>query len=177
MPLTATRKVRIAALPEMRMAYFELELPIERVPHDDLPPEFGELWNEFNEWRVQARPSLGRIDIAAVGWQSEETEGTVTYRVGVPIRSDYRPPAPAHTMFFPGGAFAYCYADDVDEVPEAFRAVAEHLESEGIRPTGGPMEVYRYHYNLEQHPCDCGVLVDVELQHGGGHDSPLPIGR
>lgn len=172
------RRVWIAPLPEMRLACFEVALPLADVPDDDLAPEFGALWDSFNEWRVHARPELGRIDIAAIGWQELQADGeTVVYRAGVPVRSDYRAPAPARMTRFPGGAFAYCYADTVEEIPGSFRTVFEHLQAEAIRPVSGPIEVYKFHYNLEQHPADCGVLVDVELVRSASHDAPLPIAR
>lgn len=173
------RKVRVAQLPEMRLAYFETSLPAAQVPEAALAPEFSELWDRFNEWRVQVRPQLGRIDIAAIGWHMESADGeTVSYRTAVPIRSDYTPPEPARTTFFPGGAFAYCYADDAEEQVEAFQAVAVFVGEQGWQLASGPIEVYRYHFNLDQHPADCGVLVKGQgvPQPGPTHERPLPIG-
>lgn len=173
------RAVRVAQLPEMRLAYFAEELPAGEVPAAELAPAFSELWDRFNEWRVQVRPSLGRIDIAAIGWHTESRDGaTVTYRAGVPIRSDYDPPEPARTTFFPGGAFAYCYADDAEEQADAFRSVAAFVAERGWELASGPIEVYRFHFNLDQHPADCGVLVRGEgvPRPGPTHDRPLPIG-
>jgi effector-binding domain-containing protein len=172
------RKVRVARLPEMRLAYFETSLPAEAVPEAALAPAFSELWDRFNEWRVQVRPALGRIDIAAMGLHIVSEDGQVYYRAAVPVRSDYEPPGPARTTFFPGGAFAYCYADDADEQAEAFRAVASFVEEQGWELASGPIEVYQFHFNLEQHPADCGVLVRGATvpQAGPTHDRPLPIG-
>lgn len=177
--MSLERRVWVAQLPEMRLAYLETSLPAAVVPDEALAPAFSDLWDRFNEWRVQVRPALGRIDIAAIGQHIESENGDeVTYRTAVPIRSDYQPPEPARTTFFPGGAFAYCYADDVDEVPDAFRAVAAHVGEQGWEPASGPIEVFRFHFNLDQRPVDCGILV-----RGAGvprpsptHDRPLPIG-
>jgi hypothetical protein len=174
------RRVRVAQLPEMRLAYFEATLPATEVPEAELAPAFNDLWDQFNEWRVQARPALGRIDVAAIGWHIESADGTsVSYRTAVPIRSDYDPPSPAKTSFFPGGAFAYSYADDADEMADAFRAVASHIAERGWELTSGPIEVHRFHFNLEQHPADCGVLVRGTgvPQGGSSHERPLPIFR
>lgn len=142
----------------MRLAYFE-------EVHDAEGLDFAEaesaLWDRFNAWREETRPELGRIDIAAVAFASREDDGTrVRLRAAVPIRSDYQPAAPARTTFFPGGLFAYAYADDLDEIEDAFEAVAEYLPASGYAPAGAALEVYRFHYNLSQHPCDCGFLVE-----------------
>ncbi|MGI8925577.1 MAG: GyrI-like domain-containing protein [Tepidiformaceae bacterium] len=169
------RLVRVARLPEMRLAYFETSLPAPPAA-PALAPEVSALWDSFNEWRVQARPALGRIDIAALGWALESEEGAFAYRTAVPIRSDYQPPAPAKTTFFPGGPFAYCYADDVDEFDEAVAAVARWLAEQGIRPRPGAIEAYKFHYNLDQHPADCGFLLP-EGPAAAGPAGPLPIAR
>jgi hypothetical protein len=174
-----TRRVRVAQLPEMRLAYIEARLPAEQVPEAELAPEFNSLWDRFNEWRVAARPALGRIDIAALGWHIESDDGaTVSYRAALPIRSDYEPMPPVRTAFFPGGPFAYCAADDADEFADAFRAVAGYVVERGWELASGPIEVHRYHFNLDQHPADCGVLVRGEgvPRPGPTHDRPLPIG-
>jgi len=152
--VTFERNVRLTRLPEMRLAYMEHTGPAEEIP---------ELWERFNEWRVTNRPDLGRIEIAGIGWLiagDEEDEERVTFRALVPVRSSYEAPPPARTMFFPGGQFAYCYADDVDETDDAMMAVADWMEANGYEPASGPMQLYKFHYNLDQHPCDCGFLVE-----------------
>ena len=178
------RRVWLARLPEMRVAYLEVAVPAGRAPGGGLVPDFSRLWDEFNEWRVRARPALGRIDIAAIGWlaEAEEDGAPQRYRTGVPIRSDYTPPAPARTTFFPGGSFAYAYADNVDEIDEAAEAVYRWVGEQGLEPRSGLIEVYKFHYNLEQHPCDCGVLVrrpdgEEPVPAVGSHASPLPVAR
>lgn len=174
------RVVRLALLPEMRLAYFEAEIPIDYIPDDS--PEMGMLWESFNAWRLKARPALGRIDIAALAWQMEREPGATTFtcRVAVPIRSDYQPPAPAKTTFFAGGAFAFCYADNIDEIAEAFAAVDHYVGEQGLIPASSGIEAYKFHYNLDQHPCDCGVLVthaDGSNPLGEASAGPLPIAR
>lgn len=178
------RRVWLARLPEMRVAYFEVEVPASFTPGGVVAPDFSRLWDEFNEWRVQARPALGRIDIAAIGWMAEAGEGASgrRYRAGVPIRSDYTPPPPARTTFFPGGSFAYAYADNVDEIDEAAGTVFAWVADQGLEARSGLIEVYKFHYNLDQHPCDCGVLVrradgSEPVPATGGHTNPLPIAR
>jgi hypothetical protein len=163
------RKVRLARLPEMRLAY--METAVAEASDSGGLAEVNALWDAFNTWRLESRPALGRIDIAAIGWHllaASETEPPV-FRAAVPIRSDYSPPPPARTTFFPGGAFAYCYADDADEQPEAFDAVGRFLEAKGYVQASGPLELFKFHYNLDQHPSDCGVLVTLP----DGRD-PLP---
>ena len=171
----------LARLPEMRLAYFEVAVPASAVPGG---VDFAQVWDEFNAWRVEARPALGRIDIAAIGWMAEAGEGPggLRFRAGVPIRSDYTPSAPARTTFFPGGSFAYVYADNVDEIDEAAEAVNRWVREHRMEPRSGLIEVYKFHYNLEQHPCDCGVLVrradgSDPIPAAGGHANPLPIAR
>jgi len=167
------RKVWTAALPEMRLAYFERECTDARTRGDVV----DELWDAFNTWRVEARPALGRIDIAAVGLAMDRDDGSLVLRAAVPIRGDHAPAAPARTVLFPGGAFVYAYADDTDEITAAFEAVREALAEYNLEPLSGPIEVYKFHYNLEQHPCDCGFLVDLPgLAPVRGH-APLPIAR
>ena len=175
------RTVRLARLPEMRLAYFELEDAYERLPDATLRPRWdviGGLWDEFNDWRVRVRPALGRIDIAALGITNAEA---ATLRVGVPIRGDYRPPEPARTALFPGGSYAYCYADNVDEIDEAAATVLAWIEANGFRANSGLIEAYKFHYNQDQHPCDCGFLVlnadgsEPIPAAAGGHANPLPI--
>lgn len=171
--MTFDRRVYIATLPEMRLVYFERR------------GSYGEVqaaWDEVNEWRVQNRPALGRIDIAAVGWymQSEPGDevGEVILRAGVPVRSDYQVQSPAQVAFFPARRFAYCSADDPEEYGEAFLRVGEHLDAQGLlagMDWPEAVEVHRYHFNLEQHPADCGYLLPGEVEMGGGHDRPLPI--
>ncbi len=172
------RRVRVARLPEMRLAYIDRPMP-----GPPSSPEFvealGSTWEEFNAWRLRHRPALGRIDIAAVGWMIEDGEG-MTYRTAVPVRSDYDAPRPARTTFFPGGIFAYCYADDSDEIGEALSVAQQWIEANGWRAKPGGIELYKFHYNLDQHPADCGFLV--ERADGRGEpeapaSGPLPIAR
>ena len=163
----------------MRLAYLEATFTPGR---DDVTPVLSALWEEFNAWRLRARPALGRIDISALAWALPAEDGSVAYRVCLPIRSDYKPPEPARTAFFPGGSFAYAYADNVDEVEDAGAAVEAWIGERGFEATSGPIEVHKYHYNLEQHPCDCGYLVvDADgrepVPAGASHASPLPIAR
>ena len=182
-PARFERVVRLARLPEMRLAYFE----ITATPGDaEAEVHFPNAWDAFNEWRVRTRPALGRIDIAALGWELAakpgDTSQTLTYRTAVPIRSDYKVEPPALTTFFPGGAFAYCYADNWDEITEAFAAVDAFLAGAGLVAHSGGIEAYKFHYNMEQHPCDCGVLVaradgGDPLPPVGSHANPLPIAR
>ena len=176
------RVVRLARLPEMRLAYFE----VTATPGDDeAEVHFPNAWDAFNEWRVRTRPALGRIDIAALGWELALTpaqRSVLTYRTAVPIRSDYKAEPPALTTFFPGGAFAYCYADNWDEITEAFAAVEAFLPAEGLVARSGGIEAYKFHYNMEQHPCDCGFLVaradgGDPLPPVSSHANPLPIAR
>lgn len=172
------RKVRVARLPEMRLAYIDRRMP-GAASSSEFVGALGGIWDEFNEWRLRHRPALGRIDIAAVGWMIEDGEG-MTYRTAVPVRSDYDAPAPAKTTFFPGGIFAYCYADDADEIPEALGVTRGWIEANGWRAKPGGIEMYKFHYNLDQHPADCGFLV--ERADGGeegdpSRSGPLPIGR
>jgi DNA gyrase inhibitor GyrI len=152
--MTFERHVRLARLPEMRIAYFEHQGPVEEIP---------QLWERFDAWRLQARPAVGRPDIATIGWLmnpgADEGE-PVTYRAGVPIRSDAGASPPAKSTFFPGGTFAYCYADDTSEIEAAFEAVSDWLEREEGWSVRSAMELYKYHYNLEQHPADCGFILD-----------------
>lgn len=180
--MTFERKVRLARLPEMRLAYFESKLSVEADGTTDYAQTAG-LWDDFNDWRLRVRPALGRIDIAAIGWllDMEPQDGQVRYRMCVPIRSDYSPPPPAKTTFFPGGALAYCYSDNVDEIAEAFEAVDGFLAESGMVQKSGGIEVYKFHYNLEQHPSDCGVLVTLadgrDPLPASSHASPLNIAR
>ena len=176
------RTVRLARLPEMRLAYFETTA----APDDaDAVVHFPGAWDRFNEWRLRTRPSLGRIDIAALGWELPRPPGgsdRVSYRTAVPIRSDYAAQPPALTTFFPGGSFAYCYADNWDEITAAFAAVEGFLDHEGLVARSGGIEAYKFHYNLEQHPCDCGFLVrradgSEPVTAPTSHASPLPIAR
>ena len=176
------RKTRLARLPETRIAYFELGDAYERQPSGGLTPRreaIGRLWDEFNDWRLRTRPALGRIDIAAFGLTIEET---ATLRAAVPIRGDYRPSEPAKTALFPGGTFAYTYADNIDEIDEAAAASLAWVQAEGLRRASGLVEAYKFHYNNDQHPCDCGYLE----RHADGsdpipppltHTAPLPIAR
>ncbi len=172
--MTLPTVVRIARLPEMRLAYFEASLAPEAVEEADA------LWQRLTEWQQQAQPRVGRIDIRAVGWivESDASE-RVTYRVGVPVRSDYTALAPAKTTLFPGGAFAYCHADDVDGMDDAFGAVRWAMDERGYVGRSGPIEVNLYHFNVEQHPVECGFLVGradgSEVLATRGHEGPLPI--
>lgn len=173
------RRVWLARLPEMRVAYLEAAISPGQA---DSTTSIASLWDEFNAWRLNSRPALGRIDISALSWVLPHEDGMISYRLCLPIRSDYRPSEPARATFFPGGSFAYCYADNVDEVEEAGGVVERWIEERGFEAVSGPIEVHKYHYNLEQHPCDCGYLVvDAEgrepIPAGGSHASPLPIAR
>lgn len=176
--MSLERRVRVARLPEMRLAYID-----RRMPGPPASPEFVEalasIWDEFNDWRLRHRPALGRIDIAAVGWMIEDDEG-MTYRTAVPVRSDYDAPPPAKTTFFPGGLFAYCYADDADEIGEALGLARGWIEANGWRAKPGGIELYKFHYNLDQHPADCGFLVERADGRGepeARQTGPLPMAR
>lgn len=173
-----TGRTRLARLPEMRLAYLE-------VAGDEAtlgPADLDSLWERFNSWRAEARPALGRVDIAAVGWTLDAEGPEVRIRACVPIRSDYDPPPPARTTFFPGGAFVYTGADDADELDAAAEASARWVVANGLVPRSGLIEVHQFHFNLEQHPAACGFLVarpdgGDPAPGGGGHTSPLPIAR
>jgi hypothetical protein len=171
--------VWLVRLPEMRLAYLEATFrPAEGGVADTLT----ELWESFNEWRLKTRPALGRIDISAMAWALPRDDGSVGYRLCLPVRGDYQPLEPARSTFFPGGSFAYAYADNVDEVEAAGAAVEAWVAERGYQAVSGPIEVHKYHYNLEQHPCDCGYLVldrdgNEPVPAGGSHASPLPIAR
>lgn len=175
--MTQPAVVRIARLPEMRLAYFEAELAPAAVEEADA------LWERLTQWQQQAQPRVGRIDIRAIGWivEANPSAAVVTYRVGVPVRSDYTAPAPARTTLFPGGALAYCHADDVDAVDDAFAAVRWVIDDRGYAARSGPIEVYLYHFNVEQHPVECGFLVGRadggEVLAARGHEGPLPIAQ
>lgn len=178
------RRIWLARLPEMRLAYFEEELAADPSEDSGVVAEFegmGRVFDAFNDWRVRVRPALGRIDIAAMGWALPATaEGRIPYRACVPIRSDYQPPEPARTVFFPGGSFFYAYADNIDEIEDVSAAVRDALEPAGLRATSGLIEVYKFHYNLDQHPADCGFLVknldgSEPVPAPSVHSSPLPI--
>jgi len=172
------RRVWLARLPETRIAYFDEPDAYERSGEDLFPkPTVAALWERFNEWRLRTRPALGRIDISAMGFV---VEGEGLYRAAVPIRGDYRPVEPAKTALFPGGTFAYVYADDTDEVMEAAATAARWIIGEGLSPASGLIEVHKYHYNLDQHPCDVGFLVTNEdgsepIPPPLSHSNPLPI--
>lgn len=176
------RVVRLARLPEMRLAYFEVEDAFERGASGAFIPRWeviGGLWDAFNDWRVQVRPALGRIDIAALGLTMGET---LAFRAAVPIRGDYRPPQPARTTLFPGGSYAYCYADNIDEIDEAAAAARAWIEAQGLRRNSELIEAYKFHYNQEQHPCDCGFFVlnadgSDPIPAPSSHANPLPIAR
>lgn len=173
------RRVWLARLPEMRLAYLEATVTPGR---DDITSVLAALWEDFNAWRLRSRPALGRIDISALAWALPGKDGSVAYRVCLPIRSDYKPPEPARTALFPGGSFAYVYADNFDEVAEAGALVEAWIDERDFEATSGPIEVHKYHYNLDQHPCDCGYLVVDSngrdpVPAGGSHASPLPIAR
>jgi hypothetical protein len=161
----------------MRLAYFEAQLAADAVEEAD------ELWQRLTQWQQQAQPRVGRIDIRALGWILEADAGAaqVTYRAGVPLRSDGEAPAPARTTLFPGGAFAYCHAGDVGEMDDAFAAVRWAIDEQGYSTRSGPIEVYLYHFNVDQHPAECGFLVGnadgTDLLASRGHEGPLPIGR
>jgi len=170
--VTQERKVRVAVLPELRLAYFERRGTLESVQA---------AWDELNAWRADVRPALGRIDIAAIGWYLSETEGdteVAILRAGVPVRSDYRVEPPARVMLFPGREFVYAPASDGDEYGAAFAAAADYIERErlaGEDDTLEAAEVHLYHFNLDQHPAECGYLLPGEVRPQGGHASPLPI--
>ncbi len=177
------RTVRLARLPELRVAFFEAEDAFEPGPNGELQPHWeviGELWDRFNDWRVQVRPALGRIDIAALGITVAETKA---FRAAIPIRGDYRPPEPARTALFPGGTYAYAYADNIDEIDAAAATVREWIAGQALQRTSALIEAYKFHYNLDQHPCDCGYLVlnadgsDPIPPATSTHTSPLPIAR
>ncbi len=170
----------------MRLAYFEEQLTA--VPSEDsgVVAEFegmGRIFDAFNEWRVRVRPALGRIDIAALGWAMDPaTDGRIPYRAAVPIRSDYQPPEPARTAFFPGGSFLYAYADNIDEIEDVSLAVMQSVDASGFVRVSGLIEAYKFHYNMEQHPADCGFLVknpdgSEPIPAPSSHTSPLPIAR
>ncbi|MGE5596635.1 MAG: hypothetical protein ACM3S1_11450 [Hyphomicrobiales bacterium] len=160
------RRVRVAPLPEMRLAYFQGAGDAEGADRT---------WQLLNEWRLGQRPQLGRIDVAAIGWFEPLDEGGFAFRAGVPVRSDYPVHPPASPMLFAARNFAYLSADDGDEYEAAFEAVLDEIERQGLDPLSGPVEVHRYHFNLDQHPADCGFFVSGELPAAGGHDRPLPI--
>ncbi len=180
------RRIWLARLPEMRLAYFEELLEATPSEESGVVAEFegmGQVFDAFNEWRVRVRPALGRIDIAAIGWAMPPgPEGRIPYRACVPIRSDYDPPGPARTTFFPGGSFLYAYADNIDEIEDVSAAVRDAVGPAGLRATSGLIEVYKFHYNLDQHPADCGFLVknvdgSEPVPATASHTSPLPIAR
>lgn len=166
------RKVRVAVLPEMRLAYFERRGSLQSVQA---------AWDDLNEWRSHARPALGRIDIAAFGWylaEAEDGEEVAVLRAGVPVRSDYRVEPPARVLLFPARRFVYAAADDGDEYPAAFAAAAAHIEREALATEEDELEaaeVHLYHFNLDQHPAQCGYLLPGEVRQQGGHANPLPI--
>lgn len=170
--MTLEHTVRLARLPQLRLAYIDTSIPAAS-SEDAVDAAVSTLWDTFNTWRLETRPALGRIDIAAIGWRLKPpTDGDPapsTFRAAVPIRGDYKPLPPTRTTLFPGGAFVYCYADDADEMPKAFAAVHDFIERKGYVAKSGGIELYKFHYNLEQHPCDCGVLVATS----DGSD-PLP---
>ena len=167
------RKVWTATLPEMRLACLEREC----AGAPEQAATVDELWDAFNTWRVESRPALGRIDIAALGFIMDRDDGALLLRAAVPIRADYVPAPPARTLLFPGGAFVYAYADQTDEIPSAFETVREALAEYNLEPASGPIEVYKFHYNLDQHPCDCGYLVDLPGLEPVRAHAPLPIAR
>lgn len=169
----------------MRLAYFEETLDAAVSEDSGVVAEFegmGRVFDTFNDWRVRVRPALGRIDIAAIGWAMAAEQGRIPYRACVPIRSDYDPPEPARTTFFPGGSFLYAYADNVDEIEDVSAAVRDAVPGAGLLVRSGLIEVYKFHYNLEQHPADCGFLVknadgSEPVPAPSTHASPLPIAR
>lgn len=180
------RRIWLARLPEMRLAYFEEELVALPSPEAGIEADFegmGAVFEAFNDWRLRVRPALGRIDIAALGWAMEPgPDGRIPYRAAVPIRSDYKPPEPAKTAFFPGGSFLYAYSDNIDEIEDCAAAVVQAIPGAGLRRVSGLIEAYKYHYNMEQHPCDCGYLVLNEdgsepVPAPSSHTAPLPIAR
>lgn len=177
------RRAWLARLPEMRLAYFELEDAFEARDGEPLThiESTAAIWEEFNDWRLRTRPALGRIDIAALGIMLPG-EPRATYRAAVPIRGDYRPAEPAKTTFFPGGSFVYVYADNIDEVEFAAETALQAARDEGFTVVGGQLEVYKFHYNLDQHPCDAGFLVlnadgTEPVPPPASHTNPLPIAR
>lgn len=174
--MTQPRMVRVARLPELRIAYFEARLAPDAVEAVDA------LWQKLSQWQAQAQPPIGRIDIRALGWILEPDAGALrlTCRVCIPVRSDYQAVRPAESGTFPGGAFAYCHADDADDMDEAFTAVRWAIDEQGYRARSGPIEIYLYHFNLEQQPVECGFLVarsDGTDPLAGAHEGPLPIAR
>lgn len=178
------RRAWLARLPEMRLAYFELEDAFQMPETGPLTvlDATAELWEQFNDWRLQSRPALGRIDIAALGMLMPGESGRASYRAAVPIRSDYRPAEPAKTAYFPGGSFVYVYADNMDEMEFAAETALQAARDEGFAVVGGQIEVYKFHYNLEQHPCDAGFLVtnadgSEPVPPPSSHSNPLPIAR
>lgn len=172
------RKVRKAWLPEMRVAYMEQPVASEDSSIEDYLNAYSELWQRFNEWRERTRPALGRIDVAALAWTLRGDDGHLLLRAAVPIRGDYQAPPEVRTAIFPGGTFLYCYADDSDEIDLAFQAVNDELERGNYEPASGPIEAYKFSYNFDQHPADCGYLVKGDRPTGyGGHHAPLPIAR
>ncbi len=164
------RAVRVAMLPEMRLAYIERE---------NSPQVEIELWETFNTWRLKSRPQLGRVDIAAIGWwmTAAGRDQPIALRAAVPVRSDYAAPPPAHTTFFPGGPFVYCYADDGDQLASAFAAVTEFIGAQSLVVASGPIELYKFHYNLDQHPADCGYLLEVPEGEVPRPTGPLHVAR
>ena len=180
------RRIWLARLPEMRLAYFEDALAA--MPDDDsgVAADFagmGRLFDTFNEWRLRTRPALGRIDIAALGWAlAPDAGGRIPYRAAVPIRGDYRPAPPAKTVLFPGGSFLYAYADNIDEIEDVSLAVKLALPGAGLRAVSGLLEVYKDHYDLRQPPGDRGLPAPNEdggepIPPATTHPSPLPIAR
>lgn len=160
--MTFERTVRLARLPQVRLAYIDTTISSDAT-EGAAEAAISSHWDTFNTWRLETRPALGRIDIAAIGWRlnppSAADTSPSTFRAAVPIRGDYKPLPPTRTTLFPGGAFAYCYADDADEMPKAFAAVHDFIERKGYVAKSGDIELYKFHYNLEQHPCDCGLLI------------------
>lgn len=150
------RRVRLAHLPEMRLAYLELQGPMNGI---------AALWESFNAWRLEHRPALGRIEFSQIGWlmnPDAEDGDDIQYRTAMPVRSDYEATGAAKTTFFPGGTIAYAYADDLDEIEDALSTVSDFVEAQGGWRIKGVFELYRYHYNLDQHPLDCALLIERE---------------
>lgn len=171
--------VRLATLPAMRLAYLQREIDTAEAA-EAFAVTSEALWEEFNAWRVRARPPLGRPDIAAILWTLPPEDGRIRLRGCVPVRGDYDAPAPVRTLFFPGGAFAYAHADDTAEYEGTFDVVADWMEANGYRSRSGGMELHLFHFNLDQHPAECGFLVERSdgrdaTPRSGGHASPLPI--
>jgi effector-binding domain-containing protein len=161
------RRVRVAALPQMRLACFEGEGDADGAE---------KTWEALEEWRVRARPPLGRIDIAAIGWFEPQDGGiSFVFRAGVPVRGDYRVPAPAKARVFPAALFAYITIDDNDEYEAGLHEALAYIEREGLELASGPVEAVRYHFNLNQRPADCGFLVEGEVAEQASHERPLPI--